>query len=360
MLRDSDLPVVLAALFCAACGKRQPPPATEEPTPVVTEPAAPPTTLTAVVEEAPTAPAMPPPPPGPSTCSPAHLATTGSCTDGLRCLLLLEIDATCTVKVAKELQLPDDEMEPGEGVLDVAWPKRDGSLYLVIGGETWRWGEVSNPLAAPADALTKLTWTKAKVGAIEPEGYQYGLDTDGKSVFLVGCASWDDGSDSGAEEVEEWDCKKTLFVDPKTKKKAARAPKSPFATPFAFGEVAPVIELSKRGKELVCAAGSDPPDTFYGDAPDAIVTLGPSDWLAVTYRAGSRMTAKWHADVTYYRGCSEASDLEGSIRLGPDLFWAVSTDAGWQLQYGPAKGGLSDATGKIRAFGDGPLVWTSE
>ncbi len=356
MLRDSQR-LVLAALFCGACGGTKSPAPTDEPTPVtIAPPPAPPTTLTTKVDEAPPpGPPVPPSPPEPTTCTTAHLATTGACSDGLRCLLLLEVNATCKVAVARELPLPDD-LDPGEGVLDLAWPRRDGSLFLVIGGETWRWGELPAPLTAPADALTKLTWNKAKVGVIEPEGYQFGLETDGKSVFLVGCAAWDDG---GGEESEEWDCTKTLFVDPKTKKKARRAPTPPFMVPFER-EVAPVIALTMIGGEAACISGSDPPETFEDDLPDAFVTLGPSDWLGITYRAGSRMHARWRADADYYRGCEQDGNVTGMIRVGPDGFWARSTEAGWQLQHGPVRSGLSDATGTLRAFGDGPLAWTGD
>jgi hypothetical protein len=60
------------------------------------------------------------------------------------------------------------------------------------------------------------------------------------------------------------------------------------------------------------------------------------------------------------RGCEDLRDVEGSIAVGPNQHWARSTENGWELQHGPLGAPLTDATGKIKAFGDSFFVFTRE
>lgn len=249
-------------------------------------------------------------------------------------MLLLEISATCTVRVANELDIPDEALESdGGGIQDIAWPKKDGPIFLVNGVETWAWAELPSPLTAARDALEKVNWTPTKVGAMEPEGYQYGLTTDGTNAILVGCAKWSECSPD-AEECEEWECKKTLFVDPHTKKKV-KQPRLPFVEPYD----------TKKCPDME-------------DAPDRMVVLSPTEWIALTTTAGSRMNAKWGVWAQYVTGC-EAELVERAVVVGPNQLWARSTETGWALQHGPRGGALTDATGKLATFGDTHFVWTS-
>ncbi|HUQ03572.1 MAG TPA: hypothetical protein VM261_13835 [Kofleriaceae bacterium] len=296
------------------------------------------------------------------TCPPAHAATFGACKDGLRCLLILEISDACVVKVANELEIPDLATESdGAGIEDLIWPTKDGALYVVNRTETWSWAAVPSPLTAPRDALAKATWTTAKVGDLEPEGYQYGLATDGAKAILVGCKKWGDECGADAEECEEWFCTKHVFVDPHTRKKLAKAPALPFVAGPKTGKITEAVTLGKKGKEQTCASGTDAPETWY-DAPlDGSVALSATDWLALRYQAGSRMRAKWGVDVTYRRGCSDGFGVvEGTINLGPNQLWSRSVDTGWELQHGALGTPLTDATGKIKTFGDTLFVFAAD
>lgn len=294
------------------------------------------------------------------SCPPAHAATIGSCTDGLRCVLLLEISDACVVKVVNELDIPDGASESdGAGIADIAWPKKDGSLYLVNMTETWSWAELPSALTAKRDALTKVTWTPTKVGDTEPEGYQYGLVTDGAKAILAGCKKWGDECGPDAEECEEWHCTKHVFVDPHTKKKLAKAPALPFVAPPSAGKVTESVTIAKKGKKLTCAAGTAAAEEWFEEPIDGAVALSPTDWLAVRYRVGSRMSAGWGIDVDYLRGCGSTPDVDSykSFVLGPNQLWARSTDGGWELQHGPVGAPLTDATGKIKVFGDSFFVF---
>jgi hypothetical protein len=354
------------ALVLAGCGsKKRDEPASAPPT-------TPPTPLAAAALDAAEAlgtveidaavAAAPPRAGGP--CPVAHAATTGECADGTSCVLLVEIDAACTFRVAKELPFSDEIIgdDPSVGVRDLAWPRRDGPLYLVIDGSpSWRWGKVDAPLAAPADALAKVSWKSQKLGEIEPEGFQYGVESDGKTAYLVGCASWSDcGPD--AEECEEWSCEKHLFLDVATGKKAARAPVHPFATPFKGGKVTDAVTMVKRGKDAsTCTAAGKEPIEDYARIPDAIVPLSATDWLAIDYQWGSRMFARWSASATYGSGCArENDDPYRRIRVGPSKLWAVYEEAGWALQHGPKGAPLVGSTGAVHVGGEGPFVWTAE
>ncbi|MBZ0233689.1 MAG: hypothetical protein K8M05_15285, partial [Deltaproteobacteria bacterium] len=295
------------------------------------------------------------------SCPPAHAATLGACSDGLRCVLLLEISDACEVKVVNELDLPDGATESdGAGIADLAWPTQDGSLYLVNRTETWSWAALPSARTAARDALTRVTWTPTKVGDTEPEGYQYGLVSDGAKALLVGCKAWGDHCGPDAEECEEWHCTKHVFVDPHTGKKLARPPALPFVGRARTGKLTDAVTLGKKGKELTCASGTDAPDTWFGAALDGSVALSATDWLALRYVSGSRMSAKWDLDVEYQRGCAASYGLvEGKLVVGPERLWARSTEAGWELHHGPVGAPLTDPTGKIKAFGDGPFVFAA-
>jgi hypothetical protein len=297
------------------------------------------------------------------SCPPAHAATLGSCSDGLRCVLLLEITDACVVKVANEIDIPDGASESdGAGIADLAWPTKDGSLYLVNRTETWSWAELPSAKTAARDALGKVTWNPTKVGEMEPEGYQYGLATDGAKAYLAGCKKWGDDCGPDSEECEEWFCKQHVFVDPHTKKKLAKAPAAPFVTATTAGKVTETVTIAKKGKTLTCAAGSAAAEEWMEDPLDGVVALSPTDWLAVRYRAGSRMNAAWGADVDYMSGCGStpAVDSYGAFVVGPNQLWARATQAGFELNHGPHGTPLTDATGKIKAFGDSFFVFAAD
>jgi hypothetical protein len=346
----------LAFALLAACGdKTKPaavPPTDLDPPPVAT---------TAIAIDA----GIEAPAPLPArSCSPAHAATIGQCSDGLRCVLLLEISDACIVKVANEIELPDGTSESdGAGIEDIAWPKKDGSLFLVNRTDpTWSWAALPAPLTAKRDALATVAWTRTKVGETEPEGFQYGLTTDGTNAYLAGCKKWGDDCGADAEECEEWFCKQQLFIDPLTKKKLAKAPALPFVKPPVTGAITDTVTLAKKGKKLTCAAGGGAAEEWYEDPLDGSITLSSTDWFALRYRAGSRMKAHWDADADYMRGCGSAPEVDsyGSIVVGPNQLWARSTDGGWELQHGPVGAPLTDGTGKIKAFGDSFFVFATE
>jgi hypothetical protein len=333
------------ALFAAACGDK-PPKST------------PPPNATPVADAAPTAAVADPAPALPKrTCPVAHAAAIGTCTDGLRCVLLYEISDACVVKVANELEIPDLAMESdGAGVEDLVWPAKDGALYVVNRTETWSWAAVPSPLTAPRDALAKATWTPQKVGDTEPEGHQYGLASDGAKAILVGCQRWGDDCGPDAEECEEWYCEKHLFVDPHTKKTLAKQPSLAYVAGAKTGKITETVTLGSKGKgkrkEQTCSAAGAEPETFYGDALDGSIAFSPTDWIALRYERGTRMSAKWGPTLEYMRGCEGVEDANPAA-LGPTPLWARATEDGFELQLGPFGGAaLTDATGKVKAFGD--------
>ena len=107
--------------------------------------------------------------------------------------------------------------------------------------------------------------------------------------------------------------------------------------------------------------GSAAPDTWYGDALDGSIALSSTDWLALRYQRGSRAAARWRLDAEYMRGCDDLYDaVEGEIVVGPDRLWARSTRAGWEVHHGPFGQALTDATGKIKVFGDSIFVFAAD
>lgn len=299
------------------------------------------------------------------TCPPAHFAVIGACTDGLRCVLLYEISDACVVKLANQIGIPDVAMESdGAGIDDLVWPTKDGALYVVNKTETWSWAAVPSPLTAPRDALAKATWTPQKVGDTEPEGYQYGLVSDGAKAILVGCKKWGDDCGPDAEECEEWYCEQHLFVDPHTRKALARPPALPYVTGAKTGKITDTVTLGSKGKgkrkEQTCTAGGAESETYYGSALDGTVAYSATDWIALRYERGTRMSAKWGPTVEYMRGCEPVEDVNAYVP-GPSPLWARATEAGFELQLGPFGGAaLTDASGKVKAFGDELFAFTVE
>ncbi|MDX2090566.1 MAG: hypothetical protein SFX73_22090 [Kofleriaceae bacterium] len=304
---------ILPVLFVACGGKKEQSSAAPPPPPPPTTAA--PADATPAAIDAAAAPVA-----TGATCEPASFAVAGACQGGGRCVSLYEVDKACVVQLKKEHQL----LEPDREILDVAWPKVGGPLYLVVvgGAEGPVWGTLDSPLSAGADAFSKVAWKTEKIGDLEPEGFRFGVETTADGPVLTTCKKWIEDNE------EEWHCDDPKFWSIASKSYAKKLGVPAFAKQLdgtAIGKV--TITPTKTGYECTGTDGKTTP-LLDGpaDAPIAgAVSLSDDTYLLVQYNYGSRMNANPAAYATPMRGC-EVHPLKGEAIPGPAGFWLHRAD----------------------------------
>jgi hypothetical protein len=313
---------------------------------------------------------LPVPPPEPARFCPTAVFATDS-GGGVE---IYDVGQDCVARVVSTILLDGD-------VYDIAWPRRDGPLAVAVedrdGSGTQYVLVVDQPLADEASRGQPRRVVPPGKGETEPEGYQFGLISDGSDIFVERCTSWDDGG-SGVEESEEWSCTQHVYfrLNDKAGKKAKPvkpAPRAAFVAAFAGGRVPGTdIELRVERDKVTCIVGAikehelDP----WGEEPRGVITVvavSATDYLLGVDRNGGRSSP---GKSVWYKRMHECEPeyLYSEVSPGPLPYWAENpqydedTWSGWRIH--DATGTADEPRYVVNAQGQAEfdahlLVWTT-
>ena len=290
-------------------------------------------------------------------CAAAYFAANRACKGG-PCVGIFEITPACTVRQVNELNVS----AAGNRVVDLAWPER-GPLYVVTSRDPdgpSSWGRIEHPRTATDAELAATTWTTETFGKPEPGGFSLGVETDGTSAILTGCAKWLGGE-------EEWSCVKRVF---RTTDKAAvkRLPPPSYATAWKPGDVVvPGVTLRARrhawGPSLECRTKTAAWMDAFHTTPIAVAAIDVDRWYLFYETAGDRNEPNIGIAAIAMKGCAPDDTLGRIVAPGPDGLSARSPEDGsgepkWKIHRRGSTTPLTDTAGSpFRLDGASTLVW---
>lgn len=293
--------------------------------------------------------------PSGATCPPAFFALAHSCGADGQCVWLYEVDSTCVVRLRSEL----DFSALTDHVIDVAWPKKEGPLYAVIAkeGQGPVWGAVPSPLTGDAKALTKVAWKAEKIGAMEPEGFRYGVESSGDGAVFAGCEKWDEHNE------EEWSCGKVAFWSIPDAKPVKNLPPPPFtqAVDKPIGKIA--LKKTKQGFACTGADGKATP-LEAGDSEDPVVgatSLSDDTFILMSLNPGRRTEPSPQPYGTMYRGCALHPTIKGTLIPGPQGYYLRQTEqlGDWKIYRGTDETPLPDPDSNPFAKAGAVATWAA-
>jgi hypothetical protein len=250
-------------------------------------------------------------------CREASFAALDACATQGACVRLFDVTPECEVITARELTLPGVEE-----IIDVAWPRASGSLWVVARRDvsaTWVWAEVRNPRTASDKELAAVRWAEAKLGESDPEGFQYGVETDGKRVILTGCTSW------VSDNEEEWHCDGGTYraLD---KSAIDHLPPPSFAKPGLPGKAITGVTLHAGDDHMIQCEGGEYPESVGWGTPIGYEMLDGGRYVLFYENVGSRGGPNIAVESAVLKGCKVDGRAEGEAVVGPAGYWANLKD----------------------------------
>lgn len=288
-------------------------------------------------------------------CVPASFVVHAPCDDDAACVRVFEVTTACAVREVKAHALPAEV----ERIVDLVWPTVGGPLYLVgqrRDHRQWSWAVLDNPRSATAAQLAAMTWTDDEIGEGDPDGFRFGVETDGTRAILTGCAEWTMDSE------EEWHCAEDVFRTT-DRMPVPHLPTPLFARAWSDGQIVAGVALRRKGSELECHPGTGAWATIRLDPPLAVAPIADDRYYVFHQRGGHRGGPNIGIEATAMKGCARDQGVKGDVVPGPGRLWAHRVDPysnmgnRWTISHHDRSAPLADASGAPFAIEADVLIW---
>lgn len=300
--------------------------------------------------------------PATARCVPVHFAAIVECkTEGM-CIGVYAVDSACVATMRNEISLGAAVPR----IVDLAWPRGDGPLYVVAERATkpvWAWSRIDAPHSANAAMVASLVWHDETFAVKAADGMGFGVFTDGSDVVLTGCAQWANDNE------EEWHCDREVYWSIIDKRVVSALPLPAFATPWRAGKLGDNIDVHNGAEATApvqCRVGGVVTAAPSFATPSAVTMLAHNDywlWYAV---GASRSSPMIDWDVRAQRGCGRHPELAGQSALGPHGYWAHRSNpysrddaAKWTIRQREIATPLFGQDGKPMLIESDLLVWAT-